>query len=158
MLSLYYGSGKGKTCSAIGVAVRAAAKDKKVLFVDFIKNDSESITNALSTIYNITLITAPVELELPADAAVENKAQLSKVFRELFDCAVRTVLTSKYDMLVLDGAFDAVSKGLLPETEVHDFLSNAPDSLDVICTGIIANEKFFTLFNNITELTDKTDK
>lgn len=155
MLSLYYGLGKGKTSCAMGSAIRAATKDKKVLFVEFIRQNELTDRKALETMY-VTVSSAPVDLELLSDTATENKSHISKVFRELFDTAVITVLTKKYDMLILDGVFDALEKGFLLETEVYDFLSNAPDNLDVICTGESFNEKFAPLFNLITELTPKT--
>ncbi len=155
MLSLYYGTGKGKTCCAIGAAVRTASKDKKVLFVEFLKQEEPTVRKVLETMY-ITVMSTPVDLEFISDTANDSKAQVSKVFRELFDTAVVTVLTRQYDMLVLDGVFDAVDKGFLIETEVYDFLSNAPDSLDVICTGSAFDEKFSQLFKQITELSDKT--
>ncbi|MBQ7964757.1 MAG: cob(I)yrinic acid a,c-diamide adenosyltransferase [Ruminococcus sp.] len=155
MLTLYYGEGKGKTCCAIGTALRASSKEKKVLFVEFIRQNELSDRKALESVY-ITVSSAPIDLELISDSAQENKAQVAKVFRELFDTAVITVLTRKFDMLVLDGVFDAVEKGFLLETEVHDFLSNAPNSLDVICTGVNVDEKFVPLFSSITELVDKT--
>lgn len=153
MLSLYYGEGKGKTCCAIGAAIRAASKDKKVLFVEFIRQNELSDRKALETMY-VTVTSAPVGIEL-IDDNLESKAQVSKIFRELFDTSVVTVLTKKYDVLILDGIFDALNKGLLLESEIYDFLSNAPDSLDVVCTGESFNDKFTPLFNHITELTDK---
>lgn len=153
MLSLYYGTGRGKTSCTIGASVRAAYKDKKVLFVEFIRQNEPTDKKALETMY-ITVLSAPVDINSIENNA-ENKAQVSKVFRELFDTAVVTVLTRKYDMLVLDGVFDALNKGLLVETEVHDFLSNAPDSLDVICTGLSFDEKFMPLFKHITELCER---
>ncbi len=155
MLSLYHGTGKGKTCCAIGAAVRTASKDKKVLFVEFLKQEEPTDRKVLETMY-ITVMSTPVDLAFISDTASDSKAQVSKVFRELFDTAVVTVLTRQYDMLVLDGVFDAVDKGFLIETEVYDFLSNAPDSLDVICTGSAFDEKFAQLFKQITELSDKT--
>ena len=155
MLTLYYGYSKGKTCAAIGCAVRAAAKDKKVLFVDFIHQSEMSDRKALETMYAITVSGTPVDLELTADTAADSKAQASKVFRELFDSAVRTVLTQKYDMLILDGVFDAVDKGFLPDAEVHDFLSNAPNSLEIICTGANIDDKFLSLATYATKFDDQ---
>ncbi len=156
MLTLYFGNGKGKTGCAIGTAVRAAAKDKKVLFVEFIRQNDLSDRKALETMYSVTVSSAPVDLDLCDDELSDGKAQVAKVFRELFDTAVVTVLTKQYDMLILDGVFDALEKGFLLETEVYDFLSNSPDSLDVICTGISVDEKFPQLFNYVTELSNGT--
>lgn len=155
MLSLYYGNGKGKTSCAIGIAIRAASKDKKVMFVEFIRQNELSDRKALETMY-VTVSSAPVELSIIDDTLADSKAQVSKVFRELFDTAVVTVLTKNYDLLILDGVFDAVNKGLLLETEVHDFLSNVPDNIDVICTGVDFDSKFAPLFSTITHLHDKT--
>ena len=156
MLSLYYGEGKGKTICTIGAAVRAASKDKKVLFVEFIRQNELSDRKALEAM-NVTVSSAPVEIELIDDNA-DSKAQISKIFRELFDTAVITVLTRKYDVLILDGIFDAVNRGLVLESEIYDFLSNAPDSLDVICTGFVFEPKFMPLFSHVTELIDKVNE
>ena len=38
LIQVYTGSGKGKTTAALGQAVRAAGRDKKVLIVQFMKN------------------------------------------------------------------------------------------------------------------------
>ena len=56
----------------------------------------------------------------------------------------------------VDGVFDAVEKGYLLESAVYDFLSNAPNNLDVICTGVEVSDKFLPLFSMVTELSDKT--
>ncbi len=158
MLTLFMGKGKGKTQVAIGAAVKSACKDKKVLFVDFTNQDNANDIKALQSMYTVTVLYTPVELELAADSTTEGKAQASKVFRELFDTAARTVLTSKYDTLILDGIFDAIEKGLLLSSEVYEFLSNAPNSLDILCTGISIDEKFLSLATYATELTDKKDE
>ena len=40
LIHIYCGDGKGKTSSAVGLAVRAAGCKKKVLFARFLKNEN----------------------------------------------------------------------------------------------------------------------
>ena len=98
---------------------------------------------------------SPVFRQIYTQITPENKPQLSKIFRELFDSATRTVILGKFDLLILDGVFDAAEKGLLPDSDIYDFLSNAPNNLDIICTGIEIDNKFTPLATFVTELNDK---
>ena len=50
MIHLYYGSGKGKTTAAAGLAVRAAGAGMRVLFAQFFKDGSSSEIAALSSL------------------------------------------------------------------------------------------------------------
>lgn len=155
MITLYSGNGKGKTLACIGATVKASLKDKKVLFVDFINSDYITELKSLSSMYTVTTMSAPIDIELYTQVDADNKPQLSKIFRELFNSATRTVLLGKFDLLILDGVFDATNKGLLPDSEIYDFLSNVPNSLDIVCTGIKIDDKFSPLATFVTELTDK---
>ena len=55
-------------------------------------------------------------------------------------------------MLILDGVFDSVEKQQLSISEVDEFLSNAPDSLEIICTGEKVQERFLKIADEIVEL------
>ena len=45
LIHIYCGDGKGKTSSAVGLAVRAAGCKKKVLFARFLKNENSGELN-----------------------------------------------------------------------------------------------------------------
>ena len=51
MIHIYYGNGKGKTSSALGLALRATGAGKSVFFVSFLKDNSSSERNAKSDIH-----------------------------------------------------------------------------------------------------------
>ena len=135
MIEIYYGDAKGKTRLCTGAAIKAALKKKNVLMVSF-GDDYENYSELFEIAPHITRLT------LPANAGV----------REYFDHAVRIAMTFRYSVLILDGVFDSVEKQALSISEVYEFLSNAPDSLEIICTGQKVQERFLALADEIVEL------
>lgn len=135
MLEIYYGEAKGKTSLCTGAAVRAALKEKNVLLASF-EEDYDDYVRLFDMAPHITRLT------LPQSAGV----------RECFDHAVRMAMTFRYAVLILDGVFDSVGKGALSESEVYEFLSNAPDSMEIICTGVTVQERFLPLADEIVEM------
>ena len=152
MIHIYYGDGKGKTTAAIGLAVRAAGSRMKVLFVQFLKTEFSGEGHTLSHTENITLTFAPVELKFTYDMDEAEKQKASAMFRKIFDDAVTTVLTQKYDMIVLDEIFSAVEAGMINEHSVYEFVSNAPKNLEVVMTGHNPPERILELADYITEM------
>lgn len=135
MIQVYYGDGKGKTSAAVGAAVRAAGRGMTVLFVQFLKNGDSGERKILEQIGEITLTPCPLNLEFTFNMTQSEKVQASKIFREMFERSVKTALVSNYNMLILDEALTAVQTGMLVESEVCDFLTDAPPRLEIILTG-----------------------
>lgn len=54
MIHIYTGEGKGKTTAALGLSIRAAGRDKKVLFVQFLKGQETGEQHILRLIPQIT--------------------------------------------------------------------------------------------------------
>ncbi|WP_418841346.1 cob(I)yrinic acid a,c-diamide adenosyltransferase [Ruminococcus sp.] len=151
MKHIYYGDGKGKTTAAIGLAVRAAGSKMKVLFVQFLKTEFSGERHILSHTENVTLTFCPLELKFTFDMDDKEKAQATKIFKGIFDNAVTTALTEKYDMVVLDEVFEAINAHMLSESEVYEFITNAPSSMEIVMTGHNPPQKFIDCADYITE-------
>ena len=151
MKHIYYGDGKGKTTAAIGLAVRAAGSKMKVLFVQFLKTEFSGERHILSHTENVTLTFCPLELKFTFDMDDKEKAQAAKIFKGIFDNAVTTALTEKYDMVVLDEVFEAINADMLSESEVYEFITNAPSSMEIVMTGHNPPQKFMDCADYITE-------
>jgi cob(I)alamin adenosyltransferase len=148
---IYYGDGKGKTTAAIGLAVRAAGSKMKVLFVQFLKTEFSGERHILSHTENVTLTFCPLELKFTFEMDDKEKAQAAKIFKGIFDSAVTTALTEKYDMVVLDEVFEAINAHMLSESEVYEFITNAPSSMEIVMTGHNPPQKFMDCADYITE-------
>lgn len=151
MKHIYYGDGKGKTTAAIGLAVRAAGSKMKVLFVQFLKTEFSGERHILSHTENVTLTFCPLELKFTFDMDDKEKAQAAKIFKGIFDNAVTTALTEKYDMVVLDEVFEEINAHMLSESEVYEFITNAPSSMEIVMTGHNPPQKFMDCADYITE-------
>ncbi len=151
MKHIYYGDGKGKTTAAIGLAVRVAGSKMKVLFVQFLKTEFSGERHILSHTENVTLTFCPLELKFTFDMDDKEKVQAAKIFKGIFDNAVTTALTEKYDMVVLDEVFEAINAHMLSESEVYEFITNAPSSMEIVMTGHNPPQKFMDCADYITE-------
>ena len=151
MKHIYYGDGKGKTTAAIGLAVRGAGSKMKVLFVQFLKTEFSGERHILSHTENVTLTFCPLELKFTFEMDDKEKAQAAKIFKGIFDNAVTTALTEKYDMVVLDEVFEAINAHMLSESEVYEFITNAPSSMEIVMTGHNPPQKFMDCADYITE-------
>ena len=151
MKHIYYGDGKGKTTAAIGLAVRAEGRKMKVLFVQFLKTEFSGERHILSHTENVTLTFCPLELKFTFEMDDKEKAQAAKIFKGIFDNAVTTALTEKYDMVVLDEVFEAINAHMLSESEVYEFITTAPSSMEIVMTGHNPPQKFMDCADYITE-------
>lgn len=151
MKHIYYGDGKGKTTAAIGLAVRAAGSNLKVLFVQFLKTEFSGERHMLSHMENVTLTFCPLELKFTFEMDEKEKAQASKVFKGIFERSVTTALTEKYDMVIFDEVIEAINADMLSESEVFEFITNAPTSMEIIMTGHNPPQRFIDIADYVTE-------
>lgn len=151
MKHIYYGDGKGKTTAAVGIAVRAAGSNLKVLFVQFLKTEFSGERHVLSNTDNVTLTFCPLELKFTFEMNEKEKQHAAQIFKGIFERSVTMALTEKYDMVVLDEVFEAINAGMLSESEVFEFIANAPASMEIIMTGHNPSQKFIDIADYVTE-------
>ncbi|MGN1051206.1 MAG: cob(I)yrinic acid a,c-diamide adenosyltransferase [Acutalibacteraceae bacterium] len=152
MLHIYYGNGKGKTSCATGIAVRAAGRNHKVLFVQFLKCEDTGERFVLRQMPNITLSPLPENLKFVKDMNEEEKRDVLNFCRKTFDDATKQTLIGKYDMVIFDEIFTAIENKLLTDNDLFEFLANAPKNIEIILTGHNPIKKHLDLADYVTEM------
>ena len=152
MIHVYYGDGKGKTTAAVGLAVRAAGSNMKVMFVQFLKTEFSGERHILSNLENVSLTVCPDELKFTFDMSDAERQQASALFRGIFERSAATALSERYDMIVLDEVFDIMNEGMLSEADVFEFITNAPVSIEIVMTGHDPAQRFTDATDYVTEM------
>jgi len=129
---IYYGYGKGKTTSAIGLAMRALGADKKVAIVQFDKGyDGEvehyserNILRKLKEIgYPIELyITGCERMNEDGTFRFKNNEEDFKEAKKGYEIAKKLITGGKQDLLILDEAIAAVACKLLKKSQVEELI------------------------------------
>lgn len=152
LVHIYYGDGKGKTTTGMGLIIRAAGFGYKVLLYQFMKDNHTSERKILKGMENITVIDG-LEKEkfsfLMTDQEKSGRREFyGKRFREVTDRAVQ----EHYDVIFLDEAIYTISAGLLEETLLLDFLREKPSHLEVILTGNYPSESLLDAADYVSEI------
>lgn len=152
LIHIYTGEGKGKTTAALGLAMRAAGRGKRVLFVQFFKGSDTGELHTAELLPNITVL----RLEKKHGFfKYMNEAQKAEVYEEhtlLLSKAWELVREGAYELLILDEAISAYHHNALDKEKLEAFIHNKPDALELVLTGRNAPEIFIDIADYATEM------
>ena len=145
MLHAYWGDGKGKTCAAMGLAVRAAAAGWRVVVVQFLKDGSSSEISLLKGLPGVEAVLSDGALakftfrmsdEEKAASRALHDDNLRRAFGLVSVPAGGTAACGG-SLLVLDEVLDALRAGLLDESLLREVLTWAAgaDRCEAVVTG-----------------------
>lgn len=136
MMQIYYGYGKGKTTSALGVGLRAVGAGMRVSLVQFFKDNKSSELSVLP----FDVFESPEYLPFNPDDS----------YKKWISCAFEYILNCKSDMIILDEfldlADDFVSVGEMIE------IIKAVSCKEIIITGHKKLEEIFDISDYITHM------
>lgn len=155
LIHIYCGDGKGKTTAAIGQAVRAAGRGMRVLMVRFLKTDDSGEVEILRQIPGITVLPCDRTFGFVFRMTEEEKREAAAYFTERFRSVEAMAASGEYDMLILDEIMASCNYGMVPESDVVEFLQNRQEQLEVILTGRGPSETLIGLADYVTEMTMK---
>jgi len=162
---IFTGDGKGKTTSALGVAVTAAAKGKRTAVVQFLKGGGYSgelfAQEYLAPNFIIRQFGYGCHLKKAIRSGEEVCDHCGECFRrnrepgndyagQAFAFAVE-LLRDGLDLLVLDEVSHAVQRGLLPLEKVVELIAGQPEQVTIVLTGRNMPDGLLALADQITE-------
>ena len=148
---LLTGDGKGKTCAALGMSLRAAGHGMRVMFLQFIKHDaSTGEIAALAKIPEVDIVQAG--LGFVPKAGSPRFSDHSHAARAALDKARDAVESGEYSMVVLDEVCGAITCGLITEADVLGLLDLARTDMCLVLTGRGATDALIEAADTVTDL------
>ncbi len=153
-IQVYTGNGKGKTTAALGLALRAAGYGQRAYIGQFLKGQRYGELVSVRKLAPLIIIEQFGRkgfihvTESPDDEDIERaKNGLQK--------CLKAMLSRKYRIIVLDEINVALHFHLLTEKEVHDFLDQRPEDVEVVLTGRYAPPSLTKRAELVTEMKEK---
>ena len=149
LIQVYTGDGKGKTTAALGLALRAAGRNMKVLIVQFMKKWDYGELHSVELIPNIILRTFGTK-----DFVYKGKAKKIdyEEAEKAFSFGAEGMQSGDYDIVIFDELNMALYYELLDLKEVIEKLKGKPDNVEVVITGRRAPEEIIEIADLVTEM------
>ena len=152
LIHLYTGDGKGKTTAAIGLAVRAAGRDRRVLIVQFLKGRDSGELHALARVPQITVLRLSQDFGFVKRMAGDRLAQVRQEHDTMLGLAAEALADGTCDLLVLDEIAAAARHGLVDTTHLLDLLDAKPAEAEIVMTGRDAPDELAERADYVTRM------
>jgi len=127
------GDGKGKTCSAVGMAVRALGRGMRVLLIQFLKPvDGSGETLLLKAEKRFSSLQYGTAAFVDRDRIQPEDLRLASLGLKAAEKAVRG---DEWDMVILDEVFPAADLGLVSVESLLRLIDQKSDTVELVLTG-----------------------
>jgi cob(I)alamin adenosyltransferase len=148
-VQVYYGTGKGKTTAALGLAMRAAGNGMKVFIGQFIKGMKYSEIKCLEKLKdNITL------KQYGLGCFIKGKPEEKdiKAAREGLEDVKNIISSGQYDVVILDEITIAEYFGLISVDDITGLIDSKPEHVEIVITGRKARPEIIDKADLVTEM------
>lgn len=152
LVHIYYGDGKGKTTTGMGLSIRAAGCGYRVLLYQFMKDNGTSERKILEDIANITIIDGLEREKFSFRMTEDEKKERRAFYEEQFLKITRIAREGNYDVLFMDEVVYTIGAGLLDEKVVLNYLRKKPEDLEIIMTGNMPSQELIELADYVSEI------
>lgn len=151
LVHVYTGNGKGKTTSALGLALRASGHEMRTLFVQFLKGRESGEVKALKGNKFIDIETFGT-----GEFFTESKRDLFLEYcRKGLERVRNGMRSGRYHIIVLDEVNVAMHLGLIEEKEILSLMKTSRElGVELILTGRNAPKSVIERADLVTEMVE----
>lgn len=152
---VYCGSGKGKTTLAVGQCLRASAKGKSVIIIQFLKGKERRELDFLEELENqdIKIFRFEKMEKCYEQLNDQEKEEENNNILNALNFARKVIATQECDVLLLDEILGLLDYGIATEEALEEILKLKDDSMHIILTGRVLPEGLRKYADSVTTLT-----
>jgi len=151
LVHVYTGTGKGKTTSAVGLALRALSHGKNVCYAYFNKKPGKYGYTEIDSLKKLGAVIKGLTDEHPFFNKSITKEQHKEKTHTGINILAEFLSSNDFDMLIMDEILISVRDGFLEEEMLIDFIKNKPVSMELVMTGRAATNKIIELADYVSE-------
>ncbi|WP_162510751.1 cob(I)yrinic acid a,c-diamide adenosyltransferase [Treponema endosymbiont of Eucomonympha sp.] len=148
MIHLYTGDGKGKTTAALGLALRAAGRGKRVHIVQFLKGRDTGELYSLRLLPNVAVFRHTRDYGFFCRADDAARAQM----RAENDANLAAARSRPCGLLILDEALSAYALNALDAAALDALVLGAPETPELVLTGRDAPPHLLAAADYVSEI------
>ncbi len=141
-LTIYCGTGRGKSSAAIGNAVFAAEAGKSVIIIQFLKSKAKSSVSLLERLEpEIKLFRFERSECEYGELSEEEREEEKKNIKNGLGYARKVLGTGECDMLVLDEIMGLLDMGIVDGKDLKEIFDAAHSDVEIVLTGRRLDER-----------------
>lgn len=150
---VYYGNGKGKSSSAIGHAVCAAATGESVTIIQFLKGNNQDEINFLNRLEpEVRLFAFEKNDENFIELSEEQKQDAIVNIKNGLAFAKKVLVTGESTILVLDEVLGLLDCGIITIDDLKPLIESKDENTELILTGTHMQEELFEFADAVYEI------
>ncbi|MHB1390060.1 MAG: cob(I)yrinic acid a,c-diamide adenosyltransferase [Thermoleophilia bacterium] len=154
LVHLYTGNGKGKTTAALGLALRALGRDRRVAVIQFLKRTR----NRTGEMVFAEKMAGPLTIRqfgASRFATREEKQDVvdsGQTVARGWEVARELVAAGEHDLVILDEVTHVVKQGMVPLAGLIGMIQGKPTQLELVLTGRYAPSELLAVCDYVTEM------
>jgi cob(I)alamin adenosyltransferase len=146
------GPGKGKTTAAMGTGLRAVGQGLRVLMLQFLKGSWHYGELDAVKAFGDRFVMKQMGRGFVKVGTEQPDPEDVRMVEEAWAEAEQAILSSEWDLVILDEINYAISYGMLDPGKVVESLKKKPENMHVILTGRNAHPTIVELADTVTEM------